>query len=304
VNHGRSLGSQPPAPLVGALLGGRFRIESVLGWGGMGIVYLARDHESGRSVAVKVLHGFLADDETALVRFERETQGLLAIDHPGIVRVVAVGAHDEAGPFLAMEHVTGDSLSQVISTEAPLPIPRACAITVAILDALGAAHAAGLVHRDLKPDNVIMVRRDDTTRGEGVKIFDFGIAALIGTRPDLTPTGRTMGTPAYTSPEQVREGSSRDPRVDIYATGVLLYEMLTGARPFSAPTLPELCDRIIADPPTPMAAFQRGIPTDLEQIAICALSKDPAQRFPEARSMAERLAPFTQPGAIVNRGHG
>jgi serine/threonine-protein kinase len=262
----------------------------------MGSVYKAENTAIGRTVAIKLLHGHLADDGVTLARFQREARAAASVGHPHVVEILDMGVEPTGAPFIVMEYVRGMALSRVLHDEGELEPARAADIAGQILDALGALHDRGVVHRDLKPENVLLTVRNG--RSDFVKLFDFGVATYVDgvtdarRGRDLTPSGRTMGTPYYSSPEQIAGSGGRDARVDIYAVGVLTYEMVTGRRPFSAPGFPELCRSILEDEPAPMRAFVRDVPQGLEAVVLSALSKDPDARFATAREMLGALAPF------------
>ena len=295
-------GSSPPPPptssatLVGTLVAGKYRVKRVLGHGGMGTVYKAENQAIGRTVALKILHTHLADDGITLARFQREARVAASAGHEHVVEMLDMGVEPSGAPFIVMEYVRGRSLAKVLMTEAPLEIGRAARIAGQILSGLAAVHARGIVHRDLKPENVMLTVRH--AQPDFVKLFDFGISTFTdaeleptGTL-DLTPTGRTMGTPFYASPEQIQGDRGRDARVDIYAVGVLLFEMLTGHRPFERANFPDLCRAIVEEPPPPLHVFRRDIPAGLDAVVRRALAKSPEVRFQSAREMRIALTPF------------
>ena len=217
----------------GSLLGGKYRIVRQIGSGGMGRVFEAIHEQTERTVAVKVLSAEAAQQPDTLVRFDREARAAGRIGHDNICEVVDVGFAEGNVPFLVMPLLRGQSLATVIRQAGQLPLKRCVDITAQILSALAAAHAAGVVHRDLKPDNVFLVLMGD--RDDFVKVLDFGISKMIGEhRPDatLTQTGTILGTPFYMSPEQARGFKNLDVRVDVYAMGAILYQMFTGKPPF------------------------------------------------------------------------
>jgi len=246
-------GSGSIARLVGSLVAGKYRIKRLLGHGGMGSVYKAENVAIGRTVALKVLHTHLADDGVTLARFQREARLAASAGHAHVVEVLDMGVEPSGAPYLVMEYVRGHNLGKLLASEPPLDVARAARIAGGILAALAAVHTRGIVHRDLKPENVILTTRDG--RPDFVKLLDFGISTFVDAAGDpngpldLTPSGRTMSTPSYASPEQIQGDRGRDGRVDIWATGVLLYEMLAGQKPFAARNFPELCRAIVEDEP-------------------------------------------------------
>jgi TolB-like protein/tetratricopeptide (TPR) repeat protein len=274
---------------------GHYEILGALGAGGMGEVYRATDTKLGRDVALKVLPARLAHDPERLARFEREARAVAALNHPNIVTIHAVDAvpwpeGQVRVHFLAMELVEGRSLDRAIPPGG-LPVDRVLEIGGAIAEALAAAHEKGIVHRDLKPANVML-----TPEGR-VKVLDFGLAKDIRaaapadatlTSAGLTAAGIVMGTPAYMSPEQVA-GRPVDHRTDIFALGILLYEMTTGRRPFEGASSAELASAILRDTPRPAGELRDGLPPGLVSIVQQCLEKNAADRFQTARDLGERL---------------
>ncbi|MBX3272618.1 MAG: serine/threonine protein kinase [Sandaracinaceae bacterium] len=280
--------------LVGAIIGGKYRLRRVLGRGGMGTVYKAENVAIGRTVAVKVLHHHLADEGVTIARFQREARAAASVGHENIVDVLDMGVEPSGAPYTVMEYVRGKSLAQALRDDGRFDPTRAARIAGQVLAALAAAHGEGIIHRDLKPENVMLTVQGK--KRDHVKLFDFGVAAIIDSAmdpsSDLTPSGKTMGTPAFAAPEQILGRRVRDARVDLYAVGVLLYQMLAGRVPFERPTFPELC-RAITDEPAPTFA-QLGVEVDprLEAVVHKALEKDPDDRFQYAEEMCEALVPF------------
>ena len=288
--------------LIGTTIAGKYRLVRRLGHGGMGTVYKAENVVIGKVVAIKLLHGSLQEDEIAMQRFQREARSMVAISHGNIVEVIDMGRDANGSPFLVMEYVRGSSLKSLIASHGPLPVERAARIAGQILDALAATHRRGIIHRDLKPENILISARPGER--DVVKVVDFGISTFVDSvaeyerEADLTPTGLTMATPYYASPEQIRGANGRDPRVDIYAVGVLLYEMLSGHRPFEGDNLPELCTRILAGEIAPLRVFRKDVPAKLEVILRRALANRAQDRFQSAIELAQALVPF---GAAVLR---
>ena len=276
---------------TGTVIDGRYTIGRFVGNGGMGAVYEAR-HADGR-VAVKLLHPHLADDAVCMQRFLRESEAAASVVHTNVVHTLDMGIDRTSAPprpYLVMEYVEGPSVAQGLAQN-PFDLARAREITVEVLAGLAAVHAQGVVHRDLKPDNVLLAAPGGTP-----KIFDFGVAVFLEAeriptpaRAKLTPIGTAMGTPQYCSPEQLRGSGGRDPRVDVYAAGLLLYEMIAGVRPFEDTDLVELCRRIMNEPPPPLRAFRRGVPPDLEAAVRWALAKNPEERPQSAPAFARAL---------------
>ncbi len=270
---------------IGSQIGDKYRVQRVLGHGGMGIVYKAANTDIGRVVAVKVLHAHLSKDEVVRARFEREARSAALVRHPNVVEVLDMGATNDR-PYIVMEYVRGVSVAETLESSGAFAPSTASRIAGHVLSGLEALHQVGVVHRDLKPENVMLVA------GGGVKLFDLGVAAQLIGGQDLTPSGLTMGTPHYVSPEQLRGDRVRDPRVDVYGVGVLLFEMLAGSRPFVAKNVRDLLSSILNDAPPPMRAFRTDVPFGLESVVRRALVKDADARYPNARAMMEALIPY------------
>src|SRR2546421_635206 len=228
-------------PLVGRVLDGKYEVVAPLGEGGMGAVYLARRVLIGDEVAVKVLHAKFTGDQTLVERFRREARAAAQLHHPNVVTIHDYGeARGREGfAYIVMEFVRGESLRELLRREAKLGASRAVALMRGACAGVGAAHRRGIVHRDLKPDNIIVVPADEDDLVEHVKVVDFGIAKLrdMAAEGPLTHVGAVVGTPNYMSPEQCK-GEPLDARADVYSLGALLYEMLAGSPPFTAPSIP------------------------------------------------------------------
>jgi serine/threonine-protein kinase len=280
--------------LTGSLLGGRYRIGRVLGHGGMGAVYEAVQEGLGRRVAVKVVHPHLSAQPDLVERFRREAQAAAALGHPNIVQVTDYGAGGADPAFLVMELLQGASLAQVIESEKQLPGNRVAFIASQALEALSAAHAAGIVHRDIKPDNLFLTSIAGVT--DVVKVLDFGVAKLADPSAKLTTTGAMLGTPAYMAPEQAR-GLDVDPRSDIYAVGACMYHALTGKFPFEGVSYNALLFAIAEK--TPTAIDRPDVDPRLIAVVERAMHKDPDQRYQTAREMIAALAPWSLPSGTA-----
>ncbi len=269
---------------------GDYEVESVIGEGGMGRVFKAVQPRLKRAVCVKTLLPQYSREAPVVERFEREATTTAALKHPNIVSIIDVGRGDDSVPYIVMEYVDGRPLRQIIREEAPLPPPRAIALVDQILAALAEAHAHGIVHRDLKPSNVLVVGLKDGT--ELCKVLDFGIARNISgeqTDPQLTRTGMMMGTPGYMAPEQI-SATEFDHRVDLYAAGVILYELLVGQRMFRAPNETELLKMtLLDDPPEPSSRSSSNIPALLDEVTLKAVSRDLKTRYGSATDFREAL---------------
>jgi serine/threonine-protein kinase len=264
------------------LLGGRYELGEVLGYGGMAEVRRGRDVRLGRDVAVKTLRSDLARDPTFQSRFRREAQSAASLNHPSIVAVYDTGedVHDSVvSPYIVMEYVEGRTLRQVLEAEGRLLPQRALEITAQICTALDQAHRAGIVHRDVKPGNVML-----TPAGE-VKVMDFGIArALTGAAATMTQTAAVIGTAHYLSPEQAR-GEHVDARSDVYSAGCLLYELLTGGPPFSGDTAVAVAYQHVREDPMPPSRLESDVPASVDAIVLKAMAKNPANRYQTAADM-------------------
>ena len=256
----------------GAVVDGRYRVLSRLGAGGMADVYLAEDQQLSRQVALKLLHRRFAEDPGFVERFRREAQSAASLQHPNVVSVFDRGAFDGTY-YIAMEYLPGRSLKQLIRQEAPLEPLRAIDLTIQILKAARFAHRRGVIHRDLKPHNVIV---DDN---DHVKVTDFGIARAGAS--DMTETGSIMGTAQYLSPEQA-QGHAVSAPSDLYSVGIVLYEMLTGRVPFDAESAISIALKHVSEGPIPPSQINPAIPPGLEQVVMWSLNKNPADRPADA----------------------
>ena len=270
-------------PRVGTVVGERYRVLGRIGEGGMGAVFRAEHILMKKVVALKLLHAEMGQVEEAARRFEREAQSASRLNHPNIVSVTDFGRNHTGELFLVMEFVAGESLADVLEREGRLPVPRACRLAGQILSALEHAHGQKVVHRDLKPANIMLVQSPDPRLGETAKILDFGIAKITesseGEQP-LTKGVMIFGTPSYMSPEQAT-GQEVDSRSDLYSCGVILYEMLTGKKPFEAEDVVKLMAMQVTAPAPAFAKAAPGasIPASLEAVVMRALEKDRARRF-------------------------
>jgi serine/threonine-protein kinase len=283
----------------GTVLGGRYRLVSLLGKGGFGAVYEGVQEGLGRRVAIKVLHPELQHEEELVARFRREAQAAAALGHPNIVQVTDFVAAPGEPPAIVMELLQGQSFARLIETHGALSEKRVAFIAAQVLSALEAAHAAGIVHRDVKPDNVFLT----TIAGvdDIVKVLDFGIAKLAaGHGPShLTSTGVVMGTPQYMAPEQAR-GKSVDARADLYALGTCMYQALTGQLPFAGGSFNALLFAIAEDPPRSVHDLRSGIDTRFSAVIERAMAKRPEDRFQSASEMRAALSPWLdRPVAVV-----
>ena len=272
---------------IGRIIKGRYQIIKKLGEGGMGAVYLAKQISMARNVALKVLQGSYATDDEFIGRFRREARLAASLNHPCIVTVYDFDQGEEGILFIAMEYVDGKSLTEVIRSDGPLDIGRVAGLGIQIAEGLDAAHRVGVIHRDIKPDNIMVVGDEDS---EKVKLMDFGIARLrdAGTTSRLTRAGVIMGTPAYMAPEQA-EGAEVSERTDIYALGIVLYEMISGSVPFRASTPGAVLVKQMREIPLPLRTLRREVPESIESVVMKALEKKPENRQRNLREFAQGL---------------
>jgi serine/threonine-protein kinase len=267
-------------PLEGTLLDGRYRVATKIATGGTSTVYRGLDTRLDRPVALKVMDSRYAGDQQFLTRFQLEARTVARLKDPGLVAVYDQGL-DARHPFLVMELVEGGTLRELLSERGPMPPHAVTAVLRPVLGGLAAAHRAGLVHRDVKPENVLISDEGD------VKIVDFGLVRAVAAA-GITSTSVILGTAAYLSPEQVRDGKAT-PRSDVYAVGIVAYELLTGHPPFSGDSaLSVAYQRLDADVPAPSTVID-GVPRQFDELVGRATARDPAARFADAQQMAAEL---------------
>jgi serine/threonine-protein kinase len=298
-------GASAPDQLIGQTVG-NYRVTQKLGEGGMGSVYLAEHPTIGKKVALKVLHAEFSTNPEVAERFFTEAKAVNAIGHPNIVDIVDYGVL-QTGPggrdrlvYFIMEYLNGQTLAQSLAASAPFTPERSLTIALQVADALAASHKTNIVHRDLKPDNIILINRG--READFVKLLDFGIAKLTGNdglSSHKTRTGLVLGTPAYMSPEQCEGRATVDHRTDIYALGVVLYEMLTGRVPFIGAGYGEILDQHLTQQPVPPSQYRMMSP-HIEQVVLKALEKRPDLRYP---TMDELIRAMSDPIAYVE-AHG
>jgi serine/threonine-protein kinase len=268
------------------LLGERYRLVRMIGLGGMGTVWEAEDEILGRPVAVKVLSESLAAGERAVRRFEREAEASARLSGPHIAAVYDFG-RSEGRPYIVLELVRGETLADRLTREGPLPPQEAARIATQVAEALEEAHAAGIVHRDVKPGNLMLTPAGD------VKVMDFGIAAAAWA-VRITTSGLVLGTPSYLAPEQAK-GEKTTPASDVYALGAVLYEMVAGRPPFVAESPVAVALAHVREDPAPLDQVAEGVPSNLAAASMAALAKDPAERPPSAADFASMLRESTLP---------
>ena len=271
---------QQSDPLVGAVLDGRYRVDTLIATGGMSSVYRGFDIRLDRPVALKIMESRYAGDQQFLTRFQREARAVARLKDPGLVAVYDQGIESQH-PYLVMELVQGGTLRELLRERGPMPPYAVAAVLAPVLGGLAVAHAAGLVHRDIKPENVLI--SDD---GE-VKIADFGLVRAVA-EAKITSTSVILGTAAYLSPEQVSTGDA-DPRSDVYSVGILAYELLTGVTPFTGDSaLTVAYQRMDNDVPAPSTVIG-GVPVQFDDFVLRATARHPARRYADARDMGDDL---------------
>ena len=273
----------------GTVIDSRFEVLHVIGQGGMGVVYRARQHELERDVALKILKPALSLQPEKMKRFRREAQLVSKLDHPNIVRVYAVGIDDEK-PYIAMEYLTGRQMSDVLSAEGPLPWRRALPLFMQLCDALAYAHANDIIHRDIKPSNILLLR-DATADGIAVKLVDFGIAkSLTGESDKLTQTEMVLGSVFYLSPGQF-QGRQADASADVYSLGCTFFEVLAGTPPFVGDTVYDTIAKSVTEslPKVNQVNSQARIPPTLQRLLEAMTAKDIADRIPTAEAVRRNL---------------
>jgi serine/threonine protein kinase len=295
-------GPEPPPgiPAPGDVFAGKYRIERVLGVGGMGVVLAAHHLALDERVAIKLMLPALAGESTTSLRFLREARATVKIRSEHVARILDVATLDNGHPYIVMEHLEGADLASLLHKHGRLPITEAVDYVLQACEAIAHAHAVGIVHRDVKPSNLFVVESPDGTKC--LKVLDFGISKAVDPSDalhgmDVTKTQAVVGSPMYMAPEQMRTKRTADRRSDIWSLGVVLYEALGGSPPFDANTMPELCALILQDAPPPLRRARPETPPPLEAAVLQCLEKDPEKRFPDVAHFAAAIAPFGSPGA-------
>jgi serine/threonine-protein kinase len=286
----------------GDTLAGKYRVERVLGQGGMGIVVSALHLELEQRVAVKVLHPEMAERSDAVERFRREARAAAKIRSEHVARVIDVGVLDTGGAYMVMEYLEGNDLGEEMQERGQLPVSEAVGYVLQASEAVAEAHAVGIIHRDLKPANVFLARQSDGSRV--TKVLDFGISKLIRpgstSDPSLTSTSTVVGSPLYMSPEQMRSAKDVDTRADIWALGVILYEALAGRPPHDGESVHQICASLLNDVPAPLWQFRSDVPIELELVLMRCLAKDRNDRWPTVGELASALVTYAPPGSNVH----
>lgn len=285
----------------GQLLAGKYRVERVLGQGGMGVVVAAHHVVLDETVAIKFLLPEALESAEAVARFEREARAAVKIKSEHVARVTDVGRLETGAPYMVMELLRGQDLDELLRERGPLPLADVADYVLQAGEAIAEAHGLGIVHRDLKPPNLFLTERADGS--SCVKVLDFGISKLTSpgsTDQGMTRTSAIMGSPLYMSPEQLMSSRDVDLRTDIWAIGVICYELLTGNRPFGGDSLAQLCMAIQLGPPTPLSVYRRDLPAQVESILLRCLAKNPAQRYSNLSELANELVQFAPAHARVS----
>jgi serine/threonine-protein kinase len=283
---------------IGEVLAGKYKVEDVLGVGGMGVVVAARHIQLEQKVALKFLRPEAMQSKEAVERFLREARNAVRLRSEHVAKVTDVGTLDSGAPYMVMEYLDGADLSRVVHATGSIAIEEAVYFVLQACEAIAEAHSLGIIHRDLKPQNLFVTRRVD---GKPlVKVLDFGISKSIDAQGlSLTRTSSIMGSPLYMSPEQMRSSKNVDQRADIWALGVILYELLTGRVPFEAESVPELCLKVVQDEPTPPKGLRPEVPEGLSAVVLKCLEKNVTNRFSNVAELAASLEPYS---AEIARG--
>ena len=281
----------------GHIIAGKYRVERIVGRGGMGVVYLARHIALEEPVAIKVLLPDMMEIAGMVSRFEREARAASKIKSEHVARVSDVDRLPSGVPYIVMEYLQGIDLAALRRKVGPLPIAEATTHIAQACDAIAEAHGLGIVHRDLKPSNLFLTERRDDRRM--IKVLDFGISKVENPRDqDTTSTGMTMGSPKYMSPEQMKSLRDVDGRTDIWALGAILYDLLAGRPPFLAESMAQVCTLVLHGEPPPLRSLRPEVPLELKDIVERCLRKVPTERFATADDLARALSPFCVPGTV------
>lgn len=282
----------------GELLAGKYRIERILGRGGMGVVVSAIHETLDERVALKFLLPEALQSKEAVERFLREARAAVKIRSEHVARVTDVGTLDSGSPYMVMEYLDGVDLARYVESVGPLPVQEAVEYVLQACEALAEAHALGIVHRDLKPANLFRTVRADGT--PAIKLLDFGISKIVTPDASITRTSSMMGSPLYMAPEQMTSAKHVDARADVWALGIILHELLAGEVPFGGETIPELCAKILTEPPRPIRALRAEVSPELERVILRCLQKDREQRYRSVAELAVELRPFAPERALLS----
>ena len=292
--------THPPVK-IGEVIGGRYRIDRLLGAGSMGFVVAAWHLELDQPVALKLLNSDVFEQGEAATRFRREVRAAARIKSEHVCRVIDVGSLEHGAPYMVMELLDGNNLEEELTNRGPLPVPEATLYILEAVEAIAEAHAAGIVHRDLKPANLFLARRADRSRL--LKVLDFGISKSMveshGSRDmSLTKTGVIIGSPLYMSPEQMRSTKDADTLSDVWALGAILFQLITGRPPYEGETIPELCAKLFTEDAPPPSTVRAGLPANLDAVLHRALARDATRRFQNVAELGAALLEFAPAGRI------
>jgi tRNA A-37 threonylcarbamoyl transferase component Bud32 len=281
----------------GDLILGKYRVEEVLGSGGMGVVVAARHEQLEQRVAIKFVRDEALGNDEAVQRFLREARAAVKLRSEHVARVIDVGTLESGSPYMVMELLEGADLAHILEDRGPLPLETVAEWIVQACEAVAEAHATGIVHRDIKPQNLFLAR---TVGGASkIKVLDFGVSKADASVGALTQTKAMLGSPLYMSPEQMRSARSVDARADVWALGVVMFELLSQRWPFEAETMPELCLRVVTDPPNSLAALRPELPALFVDVVERCLEKDPMKRYANAAELASALEAFAPPASRI-----
>ncbi len=279
---------------IGEVIDDKYRIDRLVGVGGMGLVMAAHDVALDRPVALKFLHGLSASTLEANSRFKREARAMAKLHSEHVVRVLDVGTLPSGEPYMVMEYLEGIDLAQLVKTRGFLPVPEAVDYILAACEAVAEAHALGIIHRDLKPSNLYLSRTLDGT--SKLKLLDFGIAKISTDASEyeisFTTTTALLGSPVYMSPEQLQCSRDADARADIWSLGAIIYRLISGRPPFVATTMPQICAMILTNTPQPLGEIVGDVPPTLDAVVMRCLEKSADRRFENVGELARALAPF------------
>ncbi len=298
----RAVDAQGGVP-VGTVIAERYRVERVLGEGAMGIVLAARHLELDELVAIKCIRAAMPWSQDVIARFAREAKASARLKSEHVAKVIDVGVSPPVGPYMVMEYLEGEDLAAVLQRRGPLPVRRAAEYVMQVCEALAVAHAASIIHRDVKPANLFLTRHGDL---EIIKVLDFGISKapphgrVFGGQSSVKETSFLMGTPLYMSPEQIRATREVDHRSDLWSLGVVLFELLTGRPAFAGDTVTQVCALVLEASTPRLTEYCQNAPEGIAQIIERCLMKDPAQRFQNAAELANALLPFAPPRARLH----
>ncbi|MDF3072077.1 MAG: Serine/threonine-protein kinase pkn3, partial [Polyangiaceae bacterium] len=296
VGVGATQGAEPtPSPpiVMGGLVAGKYRVERVIGFGGMGIVCVATHLELGTPVAIKFVRPERASDDRAVARFLTEARAAAQLQSQFACRVMDCGRLPSGSPYLVMEFLVGQDLRSLVTTRGPLGVEEAVALALQACEALAEAHSKHIVHRDVKPENLFIAEGPGGARH--LKVLDFGISkqlSPLGPQRSLTDSTESIGSPSHMSPEQMIDPGGVDSRTDIWSLGVVLYEVLTGQLPFTGESGPQLCANVMTTQPLPLQAHHADIPDGLERAVLRCLEKDRQRRFRDVGELSVALREF------------